>query len=106
VVPQLAATAAHVVPSKIVNALAVGGAVLAMSSADSPIARMAASCDAISVVEPDDVDGAVAAACDLLDGHDMERLRGAARTYAAEHHDRDRLLRRLHDALVGQRVVA
>jgi colanic acid biosynthesis glycosyl transferase WcaI len=106
VVPQLAATAEHVVPSKIVNALAAGGAVLAMASPRSPIARMAAECDAIKVVEPDDIDGAVAAARILLDVYKPADLRAAALAYATEHHDRDRLLHQLHATLVGDRRIA
>jgi colanic acid biosynthesis glycosyl transferase WcaI len=101
VVPQLAATTTHVVPSKIVNALAVGGAILAFSGDGSPIAGMAARCDAIRVVAPGDVEAAVAATCDLLDGQDVRQLRAAAITYATEHHHRERLLRRLHDALIA-----
>lgn len=103
-VPQLASTGAHVVPSKIVNALAVGGAVLAMSAPGSPVARMSESCDAIRVVAPGDIEGAAAAACALLDGHDDAALRRSATAYAAAHHDRDRLLRRLHDILIGDRA--
>ena len=104
-VPQLAGTGAHVVPSKIVNALAVGGAVLAMSAPGSPVARMASHCDAIRVVEPGDIAGAAAATCELLDGRDPAALRRAAIEYAATHHDRHRLLHQLHDILVGDRPV-
>jgi colanic acid biosynthesis glycosyl transferase WcaI len=100
IVSQLATTATHVVPSKIVNALAVGGAVLAFSGSDSPVARMAAQCDAIRVVPPGDTEAAIEAVCDLLDHHDPRQLRASAMAYAAEHHDRETLLHRLHNALL------
>ncbi len=102
-VPQLASTVTHVVPSKIVNALATGGAVVALTGDDSPVARMATHCDAIRLAAPGDTEAAVAAVCKLLDGHDPRQLRAAAMRYATEHHDRERLLRRLHDLLVGPR---
>ena len=106
VVPQLATTATHVVPSKIINVLATGGAVLAFASPASPVARMARECPAIRVVEPGDIAGAVTAACELLDTRVLASLRQAAQEYARDHHDRERLLRRLHEVLVGPRALA
>jgi colanic acid biosynthesis glycosyl transferase WcaI len=105
IVPQLAATATHVVPSKIVNALAVGGAVLAFCGPDSPVARMADACDAIRVVEPGQTAAAVAAAVDLLDRRDARELRTAAIDYATQRHGRERLLSRLHDVLVADEPI-
>lgn len=104
VVPQLATTGVHVVPSKIVNALAVGGAVVALCAEGSPVTRMAAACEAIRVVPPGAVDEAAVAVCALLEGQDAKRLRAAAIAYAAEHHDRERLLSRLHGILLGAGV--
>jgi len=77
VVPQLPAGAAHAVPSKIYNALAVGRPVVVTAAAGSPVAEMAADCPALVCVDPDDDEALGAAVAKLLEDDVLRRDLGA-----------------------------
>lgn len=101
-VPQVAGAANHVMPSKLVNALAVGGAVVAMAPRESALGRIAASCDAVIRRDVGDVAGTAEAVAATLDAGRLPALADAARRHVAEHHDRETLLAELESRLLAR----
>lgn len=77
VVPQLPDGAESAVPSKIYNILAVGRPIVATASLGSPVALLASETQAITCVDPDDLDGFATAVVSLL--HDDQARLGLGR---------------------------
>lgn len=89
------------VPSKVVNTLAVGSLVVAMADDGSPLHRLGAELDGITVVPVGDVDAVVDAVTVLAEAPDLRARRLASQAQAAEVFDRDAVLEKL-EALLRQ----
>lgn len=102
IVTQLPAAASSALPSKIFNALSVGGIIVAFAPVNSPVAHLAQQCAAVRIVPPGDLDAAASTVAELLDSGALSLLSAAAQHYAATHHDRDTLLGQLESMLLGE----
>lgn len=93
IVPQLPGCADYVVPSKVINALAVGSVVVAAAPPGSALARMGRESPALRCVAPGDVDAMAREIVALSrDRSALANLREQASEHAANTFDRQRIL--------------
>lgn len=100
IVPQLPGTGHFSMPSKVVNILASGRPLLAVSERGSPLERLATSASIAAWAPISDAHAVVQRVRRLADDA-LERFQLAARAacYVRGHHDRDRLLTAMEDWL-------
>jgi glycosyltransferase involved in cell wall biosynthesis len=92
-VPQQPGCAAYTMPSKVINALAVGGVIVAGSSQPSALWRLSGETEAVRCVDAGDVRAMACAVAELAgDRGRLARLSVAAAVFAAAHFDRDTIL--------------
>lgn len=101
-VPQEPSASDFAVPSKIYAIMAVGRPMVATARKDSPLWKLAAACGGIVCVPPRDPDAFADAVLRLMRDPDLrERMGVAARRYAVEEVERERVLQRLAGLISG-----
>lgn len=88
-VTQMPGAATSVLPSKVINALAVGGVVFALAPAGSALSRLSGECDAVVVADPLDPKMAAKSLDDLLDQRTLRARRQHALAFVAARHTRE-----------------
>jgi colanic acid biosynthesis glycosyl transferase WcaI len=93
VVPQQPGCADYAVPSKVINALAVGSVVVVAAPAESALARMAHEVPAVRCVRPGDTEAMAEEIVVLArDRRRLAEMRREASGYAAAAFDRNRIV--------------
>ncbi len=101
-VPQEPSASDFAVPSKIYTIMAVGRPMVATAREGSPLWRLAEACGGIVCVPPRDPAAFAGAVLRLMRDPDLRARMGvAARRYAVEEVDRERVLRRLAGLISG-----